>query len=646
MPSQDKHQKAFVESRTEFQKRVVSWSRLGILIPSILFFSVVIPFGSPITPFLMITAPLALAAHWSVTCLLMKEKFRWLCPYFLNLEISAFAIMGIEALPKENGNLFASLMTGIDVGFLFSILLISKLPMRQIILSSTLLSSYLIWKATSFSHFDWVTIVFYLAMLFFLLSLYWKSDAFDFRLFCELQRKEKSLAVFKQVIQSFPTPLLIVNEKSYRNQTALFMNEEAKKIAQNLDLKEFLSRYVLDEMNFNKPKLENTAQSSFELILKQIFEDKGKSGSFSRFITTSVNMNKNCEKAAGKGKKYEEASIVLDCDSVINDFKSFKIEEGKFEIIIGNIEWNSEEDGDALIIIFNYLSEREKIIELKLLHENKDRLLATISHGLRTPINGIIGMLDIVNEKISDKKLAKHISIAKNSAKSLLLMISDILDTSQMQKGMLTLALENVNLQKVIDGVLPLMRVQIKKKGLAFKYLNMCDPRTKVWADKNRLEQILFNLINNACKFTEKGEIIVEVFPKGSLCSTENKSETRNFNTESEQPILRSEEDQILEPEEDHVEEPEEVVIKVSDTGRGIKPEVVPQLFKIFGKFEVSGNETGVGLGLVFFFNLECPSFQLKTYSGCLVKFERCIIYFIYIRIALDSGNSEAFPRS
>lgn len=126
-------------------------------------------------------------------------------------------------------------------------------------------------------------------------------------------------------------------------------------------------------------------------------------------------------------------------------------------------------------------------------------------------MNGIIGMLEQINDEFEDKKLIKYASIARNSARTLLFMVNDILDTSQIQKGELSLSFDNVNIHEFMNDILPLFQYQIKKRGLKLNYINKCDPLLTARADKNRLQQIIFNLISNACKFTEKGEISVEV---------------------------------------------------------------------------------------------------------------------------------------
>ena len=204
-------------------------------------------------------------------------------------------------------------------------------------------------------------------------------------------------------------------------------------------------------------------------------------------------------------------------------------------------------------------------------------------------------MLDIVEEKIDkaeQPKIKKYLSIAKNSAKTLLLMINDILDISQIQKGKLRLNMQASLIHNLIDEVLPLVAVQIQRRGLQLVYKNNCSPETLALVDPMRFQQILLNLLSNACKFTEKGTITVKVAPvrKGMSASRESSKVIK-----MKEDSFKS--DEIKEKLSEYQELPL-IIISVTDSGVGIKPEHIPELFKLFGKFEQRGNATGVGLGL------------------------------------------------
>ncbi len=95
----------------------------------------------------------------------------------------------------------------------------------------------------------------------------------------------------------------------------------------------------------------------------------------------------------------------------------------------------------------------KKINDLEFLHQSKDRLLATVSHELRTPLNGIVGMLDVVKDEVVEKGQKKKLLIAVNAGKSLLHLINDILDISQISKGVLRMRFERIRLLNVINQV-------------------------------------------------------------------------------------------------------------------------------------------------------------------------------------------------
>ena len=207
-------------------------------------------------------------------------------------------------------------------------------------------------------------------------------------------------------------------------------------------------------------------------------------------------------------ESYRYGSERLLTYDVVRDDVDFK-ESRRYEVKVGKIEWG---DLDAVIVIFNDISKSEKIRELKLLHRNKDKLLATVSHELRTPLNGIIGMVEVAFEKVENSKVRKYLSIARNSANRLLLMINDILDISQIQRGDLRLNKTLSNIHILIDSVLPLIKLQIKKKNLQLIYENECPHGTLIDVDPMRFQQILLNLLNNAFKFTQECSIKVKVY--------------------------------------------------------------------------------------------------------------------------------------
>ncbi|TXT37270.1 MAG: diguanylate cyclase, partial [Comamonadaceae bacterium] len=141
----------------------------------------------------------------------------------------------------------------------------------------------------------------------------------------------------------------------------------------------------------------------------------------------------------------------------------------------------------------------------------KAEFAATMSHELRTPLNGVVGTLDLLRASVLSPVARNYVNLAWDSSQYLLDLINNILDFSSLEAGKLQLAENDFDVARLCEQTIDLVSPQIGSKGLEIAYVLASDVPSCLYGDSRRLRQILLNLLGNAVKFTEHGEIAMQV---------------------------------------------------------------------------------------------------------------------------------------
>lgn len=284
----------------------------------------------------------------------------------------------------------------------------------------------------------------------------------------------------------------------------------------------------------------------------------------------------------------------------------------------------------------NYSHQLEqKAQEANAANRAKSEFLANMSHELRTPLNAILGFTQLMVRDASVSTVQmEHLQIINRSGEHLLTLINDVLEMSKIEAGQTILNNNTFDLHHLLHALEDMLRFKAQSKGLQLSFeIHPAVPRY-VCTDEGKLRQVLINLLGNAIKFTQAGQVTLQV--------NSQKPEVGEQTTEGWRQKVRSREQEVGIRNQ---KKPQSLYFEISDTGVGIAPEELERLFEPFVQAEAGRlSKQGTGLGLPIsrqFVHLMNGEIAVSSQLGQGTVFRFSINVYLAEPIALHSPSSQ-----